>query len=397
MQMSLAMANTTNNYTRCEMQNCTRNQTQSSFESSVCITLQFILSRNNTAPVISKIILIVINVSSSIFATVTNLLVLTVLTKKQELRTGANLILTSMAISDLLVGAIVQPLQNVYTLYDIFEKDWCPIKNIASYLGSLCVVASLMNICFFAIDRCFAVMLPYLYLEHIIYKKYLIVLITGWVCITLLVMSTVLHLIGNSVLLDLFTVLFVFALFLICVCYVVVFYFIRVQRNKIMTSAPLRRNRYIIEDFGKNIETEQQLRNNEIKILSKRKEDLPPEPKAMTILSVINCRRKYNLEQIEMTEYKKAGKDTERELKRQAATSRTVLVIVGVFMLCYLPITVLKLLRKVIDTTDLYLHLVDRWGNVPIVLNSSLNPIIYCIRVKSIRQEIRKLIKKFSF
>ena len=390
----LAMSNATYNYTRCETKNCLQNNTLTDFQSSICITLTRTILKGNPEPAISKVLSIAVNLVSSIFATITNTLVITVLSKKHVFRTGANLILTSMAVSDLLVGAIVQPFQIVYTLYDILGKDWCSIKSTASFLASFCVMASLMNTCFFALDRCFAAIFPYLYLEEIIYKKYLKTIVIGWLSLTLLVILAMVEVMQKSVLLNVLKCLYFLSLVSICVSYVVVFFFIRAQIKKIKSLAPVRRKRYIIEDFGKHKEDREHPTNGNNKIIViSNEENIEPDLIAETSFSASGWSRNYNLEKREINDQKKTWQEKKKALKKQTATSRTVFVIIGVFTLCYLPITVFDILKEMTQLTQLKLHLIHRWTNVPIILNSSLNPIIYCIRVKTIRHEVRKLIK----
>ena len=376
------------------MKNCLSNNTLTDFHSSVCITLSITLSKRNPEPTISKVLSIAVNLVSSIFATITNALAITVLSKKQALRTGANLILASMAVSDLLVGAIIQPFQITYTTYDILGKDWCIIKTTASFLASLCVMASLMNTCFFALDRCFASSLPYLYLEETIYKKYLKTIVIGWLSLLLLVILAMAKAIQKSLLNNVLKWLYFISLISICVSYVVVFLFIRAQMKKIKSLAPVRRKRYIKEDFGTYKDNDEHATNGNNKIIViSNEENLEPDLIAETSFSMSGRNRTYNLEKREINDQKQTLQDKKKEFKKQTATSRTVFVIISIFMLSYLPITVFDILKEMIPFTQLQLHLIHRWTNVPIILNSSLNPIIYCIRVKAIRHEVWKLIK----
>ena len=388
--------NTSYNLTKCVTANCTANKTSFDLEPMLCITLQVALSRNNSTPFISKLSSMVVNILLSIFATITNALIITVLVKKEVLRTGANLILTSMAVSDLLVGVTVQPLNVIYTIFDLVGKDWCTTKKTASFLASLCVAASFMNTCFFALDRCFATLLPYLYLEEIIYKKYLATIVIGWIFLVLLVLMTLVSLIGESLLLNLLTWLFFLSFFLIIVSYSIIYYAIKAQRKKIRSIGLSRRARYVKEDFDIKLRDGGQQSSDFVSPISSTVDEMP-ERIAETSFSTFGCKGSYDIEKIEIEESKKVRRSEERIPKRQRETSYTVGVIVAVLMLCYLPLTIFNIVRKVVKIDMMQLHLVYSWTNLFVLLNSSLNPIIYCIRVGVIRQEVLKLIKGHGF
>ena len=245
------MNGTTGNDTRCATVDCQENAT-ANIEQSFCITLQIVLSRDKTAPLVSKVLAIALNSLTAVFATITNTLIIAALVKKRGLRNAANLILTSMAFSDLMVGISVQPLTVTYIAYDILNLDSCAVKSITAYFGSFCVAASFMNTCFFALDRCFATLLPYLYIDESIYKKYAFVVVIGWTFLTLLVILTYAKLVVEIVLLNVLTGLFFISLTLICVSYIIIYNAVKAQRRKIESLAPLRRTRYAKEDFITN-------------------------------------------------------------------------------------------------------------------------------------------------
>ena len=386
-----AMNNTGLNLTECETANCTVNKISADLESTLCITMQVALSRDHSTPFISKLSSMVVNILLSIFATITNALIITVLVKKEVLRTGANLILTSMAVSDLLVGVTVQPLNVIYTIFDLVGKDWCTTKKAASFLASLCVAASLMNTCFFALDRCFATLLPYLYLEEIIYKKYLTTIVIGWIFLVLLVLMTLVSLIGESLLLNLLTWLFFLSFLLIIVSYSIIYYAIKAQRKKIRSIGLSRRARYVKEDFDSKQGSEG--RSERAMTISNGAEKLP-NYLIETSFSTLSWKGSYDLEKVEIEERKRARKCEDRVVQRQRATSYTVGVILAVFMLCYLPLTVFNIVRELVEIDKTELNLAYSWTNMCVLLNSSLNPIIYCIRVNNIRREIKNLIHR---
>ena len=77
-----------------------------------------------------------------------------------------------------------------------------------------------------------------------------------------------------------------------------------------------------------------------------------------------------------------------REMKR----THTVAIVLTVIMACYTPSTVQYLMYILYHTgkTEYELHL-GRWANYLVLLNSCLNPIIYCARSQEIRRAAMKI------
>lgn len=384
--------NMTSNSSMYGIKKCSQQNETVSMHSSLCTTLQIVMSMNSRAPLVSRILSIALNSLTSIFATVTNILIITVLLKKQVLRNAANLILTSMAVSDLMVGISVQPFTIVYMTYEILQLNSCTVKSITSYLGALCVAGSLVNTCFFALDRCFATLLPYFYLDDVIYNKYLLAIVVAWLVLILVVITTYARIVGEAILQNLLKWLFFISFILIFVSYVIIYYAVRAQKKKIKSLAPSRRRRYIKEDF--------QMRDKVVsnasssigigtvlsdKIDTSRSETIP--------FSLFRWKASYNVEKKEVEDNKKMNRTSDSNIKRQRSTSFTVVVILSVLLVCYLPLTILNAVNNVMEIEQVPLQVAYCWANFFVLLNSSLNPIIYCIRVTSIRLEVTKLLR----
>ena len=75
--------------------------------------------------------------------------------------------------------------------------------------------------------------------------------------------------------------------------------------------------------------------------------------------------------------------------------------IIGTFTVCYLPSYVFYIvdygLRAAgIDTSRIEYHYAGHLANTLVLLNSALNPIIYCWRIEEIRQALVKLFRRLS-
>ena len=187
----------------------------------------------NSSLKISTVAVIILHIVISIFAVVINLLIMTALATRQQMRTAANLILTSMAFSDFLVGLLVQPFTLSILIVDVTGGSSCTLRSISNFVGSLCVGASFATIAMFAFDRCFAVSMPFEYSLSQLYKKYSIAVVAIWVVLTILVILTNIGLMTYRVFETLMILLLLAAFITVMICYVKVYIAIINQRNKV--------------------------------------------------------------------------------------------------------------------------------------------------------------------
>ncbi len=201
------------------------------------------------SPLVSLVFSLILNIMSALFTGLLNLVVLVALTRRERLRTASNLILTSMAISDLLVGFLVQPLKVTYKLLHMFDSTYHSFECLAAYIGLLCVCASLLNIIFFSGDRFFATVLPYRYLEHLIYTKYLAVILSMWLVLFLASILTFFGVLPSHMLVEAIIWLVVLCFLLVTASYSTIYCAVRKQQRKtaFAQSLFLSRNRDIGE------------------------------------------------------------------------------------------------------------------------------------------------------
>ena len=140
-------------------------------------------SANVTARVNDElIVLLVLNTFLSITGFLGNTLILAALHKESSLHPPSKLLLRSLAITDLLVGIIVEPLYVVY-LMSVKSKRWdiCYNVNVALFIAShiLCSV-SLLVLTAISVDRLLALWLGLRYRQVVTLRR---------VYITVIVMS----------------------------------------------------------------------------------------------------------------------------------------------------------------------------------------------------------------
>ena len=81
-----------------------------------------------------------------------NLLVIVVVSSSRHLRTVTNVFFVSLAISDLLVGAVNMPFQLLYQLHN----EWTlgrPVCKLSNYVQGVVVVCTILTLTGIAVDR----------------------------------------------------------------------------------------------------------------------------------------------------------------------------------------------------------------------------------------------------
>uniref|UniRef100_A0A8C7RLH9 G-protein coupled receptors family 1 profile domain-containing protein n=1 Tax=Oncorhynchus mykiss TaxID=8022 RepID=A0A8C7RLH9_ONCMY len=110
-----------------------------------------------------------------------NLLVIISISHFKQLHTPTNLLILSLAVSDLLVGLIVIPVMTVA----IMEPCWCFGKYFCAfqfYITFLCTSLSLGNLVLISIDRYVAVCDPLLYHSKITTTRMMCCISVTWCC-----------------------------------------------------------------------------------------------------------------------------------------------------------------------------------------------------------------------
>ena len=348
---------------------------------ALCQTLQQSTARKYNTPFISDLLQIVFVAVTSIFATSVNSVVLVALLKRYVFKTATNLILISMAISDLLVGVLVEPLVAAHRSYDLQKKESCMVKNISSYLGILCIGASFFNICMFAIDRCFATIMPYRYMECNLQAKYLFSLLSSWLSLALLSLLTYLEVIAKNVLFAIMAMLHVFSVLLTLVSYVVIYHAVMVQRKK----------------------DKQVLPSNTFKDQPNKPQNLDSGAGKSSSLSlkaakVSTSHRSTREMDLKISDIAKESITERQRMKRTGAINQlrrsyAVITIFSAYIICYFPLNFFNLMTRFVTFDESTRIVTYGWLNFLVLLNSSLNPVIYCIRVTSIRNEVKKVLQ----
>ena len=89
-----------------------------------------------------------------------------------------------------------------------------------------------------------------------------------------------------------------------------------------------------------------------------------------------------------------ASIESKVDLRRENKVARTMAIVVGAVMCCYLPQISLLLARALHGDSTRLVHVGDAWADTIVFLNSAFNPFIYCYRNSEIRHSVLRYLKK---
>ena len=290
---------------------------------------EFYCSANVTARVHDElIVLLVLNTFLSITAFLGNTLILVALHKESSLHPPSKLLLRSLAITDLLVGIIVEPLYVAY-LMSVKSKRWYICYNlyvalfIASYI--LCAV-SLLVLTAISVDRLLALWLGLRYRQVVTLRSVYITVIVMWV---LPIVATTSYIWNPQLLLLLLYIHLSLCLSIIIFSYMKIFFMLRHYQIQVTVAQE--------------------------------------QPRQAIPLNIAR--------------YRKAV--------------YSALWVQVILFICYLPFGITQALtdlKSVRFSSSVYLAKTFSFAFV--FLNSALNPLLYCWKIKEVRQAVRDAIRQ---
>ena len=130
-----------------------------------------------------QIIICILTVPTSLSATLGNLLVLISIWRTPSLHSPSNILLVGLALSDLGVGLVVQPIFFVYNIAKIkgLACVFCSSFSVFSIAAVLLCLASLFTVTATSLDMYIALYLHLRYKEIVTVKRITVILATVWV------------------------------------------------------------------------------------------------------------------------------------------------------------------------------------------------------------------------
>ena len=303
-------------------------------------------NNTNGASVIAKIpsgvwiFLTTLNIFLSIFATLGNVLILVALRNVSSIHPPTKLLFRCLAITDLCVGLLCQPLY-VYVMYIRISLDIgnfiVELAYVYVFIIDVLVAVSILTSAAISVDRLLALLLGLRY-RHVVTLCRVRVLIA---CVWFIAVSNA-------------------SLF----CVALILFHDKLELASLWTLRAFAIFSIIVSTFSysKIFFT---LRHQQAQV-----EDHVQPEQSSRVRSVLNIAR-----------YKK--------------TVYSVAWIQFAMLACYVPRIVLVFLLhfgNIDHSTEI--RIVDEVSFCLIFLNSSLNPVLYCWRIKDVRQEVKNIIRK---
>ena len=271
-----------------------------------------------------------INYALSITATLGNTAILFALNKESSLHPPSKLLYRCLALTDLLVGTISQPVVAVYfTSIVIADNYWIDICVYVASTGALTFTilsaVSMLTMTAISVDRLLALLLGLRYKQVVTLKRVRALVLCFWIpsiafTVIMLRKFDILKMYGYA--------LNSFCLLVSVCCY-----------SKIVFA--LRHRQAAIQD-----QVHQEQPNGEIE---------------------------QNMQQYRKTVY-------------------TAMCILLTLIVCYLPYSIVLAIVTTNGSSP-FLHVIWAFTTTLVCLNSTLNPLLYCWRIKEVRQEVENMVR----
>lgn len=330
-----------------------------------------------------------------------NTLVIAAVIRERYLHTATNYFVTSLAFADCLVGLVVMPFSALYEVLQhrwYFGINWCDVWRSLDVLFS---TASILNLCVISLDRYWAITDPFTYPTRMSRKRACILIAGVWVCSGAISFPAILwwraartedvppfkcpftdslgYLIFSS------TISFYLPLF------VMVFTYYKIYRAAVIQTRSLKLGtKQVIMASGEMELTLRMHRGGEAKhdlyqpaVNSSASDDVSELEGPLNGLSRQSSSR--------MLHSKQLGKNFSLSRKlskfaKEKKAAKTLGIVMGVFIVCWLPFFVVNLLSgfcvRCIWQEELVSAVVTWLGWI----NSGMNPVIYACWSKDFRR-----------
>ena len=306
------------------------NNTQTGTTSS-CLLAPLLGEHSNTKALLGITVLIGAEFIPTIFTIAANAIILWTITRTASLQTPSNSLLAALCFSDLCIGLVTHPIFITMLMYLQLSREPSSAQLIVlQWSGKVSSSISLLTVLFITLDRYVAICYPFLYERQATVKKHIITLALTWVFNTVIIILS-----STAYTMYYGTVTFI-AFGVSIYCYVRI-YLVIVQKDRAM---------FALGTIGDD--EREAIRNN-------------------------------------------------REERRK---SYTIMILLAVFTISYLPTlaVALTVYKKYKGTQFCNLPpnmaVMFLWSLFFLTLSSMLNPIVYCIFIKQIRNAALRILWK---
>lgn len=127
-----------------------------------------------------RTIILALNIPTCVVAIIGNLVVLSVILLNRELRIRPNLLICYLAVTDMAVGMVLQPLLSVHLYYDL-SKDDCFVDDAVYFLTSVICGASCLTLVLISYDRYLHLVKLFKYQSIMTKRKHYILAVSCWI------------------------------------------------------------------------------------------------------------------------------------------------------------------------------------------------------------------------
>ncbi|XP_066533885.1 5-hydroxytryptamine receptor 1B-like [Hoplias malabaricus] len=321
-----------------------------------------------------------------------NAFVVATIARSRKLHTPANVLIGSLAFTDLLVSVLVMPLSIVYTV----QHSWTLGRVLCDlWLSSdvTCCTASILHLCVIALDRYWAITDAVGYAKRRTISRATAMIAAAWVIAVSISLPpffwqqarTEDEVTSCTVNTDhvFYTIYSTFGAFYIPTLLLIALYgrIYAEARKRILKQSPKR--------TGKRLTSARLISSSPGSVASNTSlnygtHETPPSSSCDTV-SVANHQVKVTVSDA-LLEKKRISAARERK------ATKTLGVILGAYIMCWLPFFIYTLLVPICTTCTFYPELFDvfTWLGY---LNSLINPVIYTMSNEDFKQAFHKLIR----
>ncbi|XP_076362186.1 dopamine receptor 2-like [Tachypleus tridentatus] len=332
-----------------------------------------------------------------------NVLVMVAVAKEQYLHIVTNYFIASLATADCLVGALVMPFSAIHEVMNkhwIFGQVWCDLWHSFDVLAS---TASILNLCVISLDRYWAITDPISYPRKMTPAKAGMLIALVWVCSALISFPAIAwwhaamtyppHPYQCLFTDDIGYLVFSSTISFYLPLTVMVFTYCRIYRAAMEQKRSLKMGTKLIYSCNGEQSTALTLRIHRGGVFE------PGTYKAMytgglsTMTSNEECSEKTSLRV--SARHAKSFSISRKlaKLAKERKAAKTLAIVMGVFILCWLPFFVTNILMGVCGEScvvkpDLVFSTVTWLGWI----NSGMNPVIYACWSREFKRAFTKLL-----
>lgn len=319
------------------------------------------------SPTILKSVLVGSLLSLIACATIVgNLLVILSVCVDRHLHSPPNILIVNLAVSDLLVGLLVMP----FAIAQLVGRPWIWIDFICDFYISadvFCCTASIMNLCMISVDRYLAITRPFKYARKRTPRLMLLMVVIVWIIGAFISISP---LIWGNVHVDnlclvsqykLYTIYSTGGAFYLPLVVMLIVYYKIYRAAKKSQKAEMQRRPSVLPNSRRSSHASETSQNGD---LNGRRMSF------LKFADYLKTKARPSIVSI------KPGRSNSRiSLRGERKAAKTLGVIMGAFILCWLPFFLLALVRPFCDC--IIPPLLDNFLLWLGYVNSVINPVIY--------------------